>query len=260
MDRRCDGMDLLDDILVEAKEWFHCNSLKLNENKTQKMILTTRKVKIDENSTVKFLGMHLMSNLSWNHHIDYLCRKLAPALYTIRRLKQTATYEAARTAYFSYFQSRASYGILLWGCSTAAEAVFIMQKDAVRALSGVGRPISCRNLFKHHNILTLPSIFILSCLDYVHRSQSQFVRNKDFHKYNTRHANELVIPYHRIKTAQLSINHLGIKLYNKLPPMVRALDSQRFYAVVKRYLMERVLYSIDEFYEEDFVMGGAAAL
>ncbi|KAK9718561.1 hypothetical protein QE152_g23164 [Popillia japonica] len=104
---------------------------------------------------VKFLGLVLTSSLNWSRHVDNLRGTLASAIFSIRRLQQTATYEASRSAYFAMFESRATYGILLWGASSAMETIFRLQKEAVRALAGVPKRTTCRNLYPEHQILTL---------------------------------------------------------------------------------------------------------
>ena len=56
-----------------AKYWFSVNKLNMNANKTEKMLFSTRGVKeINKNPSVKFLGIHLDSELRWNTHIDQL--------------------------------------------------------------------------------------------------------------------------------------------------------------------------------------------
>ncbi|KAK9731946.1 hypothetical protein QE152_g13218 [Popillia japonica] len=171
--------------LLEAGEWFGGNRLKLNDLKTKKLRISTTITK-NEEQEVKFLGLVLTSSLNWRRHVDNLRGILASAIFSIRRLQQTP-YEASRSAYFAMFESRATYGILLWGASSAMETIFRLQKEAVRALAGVpkrttcrnlqkeavralaGVPkrTTCRNLYPEHQILTLPSLFVLACLKYV---------------------------------------------------------------------------------------------
>ncbi|KAK9729830.1 hypothetical protein QE152_g15723 [Popillia japonica] len=87
------------------------------------------------------------------------------------------------------FESRATYGILLWGASSAMETIFRLQKEAVRALAGVPKRTTCRNLYPEHQILTLLSLFVLACLKYVHESPQKFIQNGNLHTYSTRSQN-----------------------------------------------------------------------
>lgn len=236
--------------LMEADEWFKSNGLTLNKNKTQKLILTTKV--LAEPKTICFLGLHISNNLSYKAHVDYTTKALSSAIYAVRRTMEVATYEAARTAYFSLFQSRATYGILLWGHSPEAIRVFLKQKEVVRILSSVDHRTSCRTLFKRHGILTLPCLYILTCVLYVHSNRSKYVVHSDIHHHNTRHKSDLIPPSHRIKKSQMSTNYLAVKIYNHLPNSIRMQDERRLKMTVKRLLLDHECYSLDEYFSIRF--------
>ena len=101
--------------ISEATEWFNSNKLRINLAKTKTILISTKPNQ--EADTIKFLGLYINSTLKWGDHVDYLQRKLATAIFMIRRIRKISTYTAARTAYFSNFHSVASYGILIWGNS-----------------------------------------------------------------------------------------------------------------------------------------------
>jgi len=79
--------------LSTLNEWFISNKLTLNLTKTNYMLvgnkhkltekqrkkfkLTIGKYTLHEVDEIKYLGVILDNNLSWNHHIDYLVTKLA---------------------------------------------------------------------------------------------------------------------------------------------------------------------------------------
>lgn len=103
-------------------------------------------------------------NLNSKYHVKELTNKLATAIYAVRRMREIGTYEAAKVAYFSLFHARAVYRILLlWGHTPDAQQVFLKQKEAIRVVCVVSYRTSCRELFREHNILTLPSAYILAC-------------------------------------------------------------------------------------------------
>ena len=93
----------------EAIEWFNSNKLRINLAKTKTMVISTKYNQ--EADTIKFLGIYMNTTLKWGDHVDYLQRKLSTAIFMIRPIRKISTYEAARTVYFSHFQSVASYGI-----------------------------------------------------------------------------------------------------------------------------------------------------
>jgi len=239
--------------IEEATKWFSSNNLKMNTEKTQILTLFTTKNNNLQSQNIKFLGIQLSETLTWGNHITELRKKLNKSIYRLKVIKNNTTYEATKTTYHSDFHSIASYGILIWGASPEMEAIFILQKKAIRILEGAHWHDTCKPLFKKTKILTLPSVFILTSLMYVHQNQNNFPKNSHYHSYETRRGNDLAIQYHRVKKAQHSTNHLGIKLYNKLPSQIRELNSKDFKKAIKNILTEGAYYSIAEFMEHTII-------
>ena len=159
-------VDESDRALAAATEWFCDNGLKINEDKTQRLVISTRGG--ENHDPVKFLGVVINQDLRWDDHVEQLARKLCPVIFAIRRMRRISNMQAALTVYHSYFMSRATYAILVWGASTAAHKIFVQQKEAVRALLGVEYGASCRRSFRDMGILTLSSFYILAALIYIY--------------------------------------------------------------------------------------------
>ena len=73
--------------------------------------------------------------------------------------------------YFSYVHSVLSYGIIFWGNIFYSNCIFNIQK---RVCMGSGRRVSCRDLFRQLNILSLQSQYIFSLLFFVLRTGINF--------------------------------------------------------------------------------------
>lgn len=235
--------------LKDARFWFESNKLKMNESKTQVMSFCTRPGGVED--SIKLLGVYVDSRLSWSAHGDHLGRRLPAAVYAILRMKRVATHQCARVAYYTGFHSLVSYGIMIWGSSSMAAGIFRMQKRAVRALCGLRSSESCRDMFKREKILTVPSIYILACLKYVHAHGDEFVQNHDHHWHYTRYGGLFEIPYHRIKTTQQEVGYWGVKLYNHLPREIKGLALHSFIGAVRKLLLERTIYTMQEFFEKE---------
>lgn len=232
----------LESTLKEAKIWFDANMLKLNEAKTQSILFNGT-----EKTSAKFLGLHIDSSISWSIHISETIKKLSSALYSIRKIKKLATHSMVRLTYFSNFHSIATYGILLWGSTSEAEKIFMMQKKAVRILCNLKQMDSCREAFQTQEILTIPATYILTCLKYVQSHLKFFQKNSDVHTFNTRNKDNLQIPFQRLKKTQQYVGFWGTKQYNKLPSDVKKLNLIQFTKVRKTLLLKHSFYSIEEY-------------
>ena len=161
--------DLLDQTSLKVKEWCDANALALNNNKTVDITFNiSRSVhNINSKNGAKFLGIYIDQNLGWETHVNYISGKISKNIFILRVLKQKLCEKSLITIYYSYIHSHLSYGILLWGNHSTANKLFILQKRAMRIICGAPPRSHCRSLFVYLGILTLPSVFVLSCLLYV---------------------------------------------------------------------------------------------
>lgn len=251
---RADSVELLRDAssmsMLAAQGWFSANGLKLNINKTQ--ILRFGGHGDHDAEQIKLLGIIFDRNLSWKPYMSELSRRLSTAIYTIRQMRAVSSADVCRITYFANFQSVATYGILLWGCSSAAHRIFLRQKEALRALCGVSTRTSCRHLFKQERILTLPSAYILACMKYVVENNSDFRTLGSFHCYETRHRDHLLIKHHRLTRTQSSTNYMCAKIYNRLPDCLKDLRGREFLHSLKTFLKDNCFYSVREFLDRTF--------
>lgn len=233
--------------MSEAQKWFGANKLLLNIDKTQKLVVTTKSSNETE-GPIKLLGFTLDSSLTaWKSHIDQMCKKLSSAIYSVRRIKYIVNEEAALITYHAYFHSVATYGILLWGSSSEAERIFLKQKRAMRALAGVRRGQSCRDLFRKYRVLTIPSCFILACICHVQEDLGRYTTHSSVHNYPTRGRDQLILPKHRLCRTQNTFNFIGVKAYNALPSDFKDEKPVIFKRRLKSFLLENVCYSVGEF-------------
>ena len=101
----------------------------------------------------------------------------------IKSLKEVLSLNLIWNIYFTKFHSLLRFGILFWGELTTR--IIIIQKWVIRSMVGVSSRISCRQLFKELNILTLVSLYIMEVICYI-RKHLQFVDlNSNVHAHNT---------------------------------------------------------------------------
>ena len=72
--------------------------------------MTIRTIKI-----VNYLGLVIDENLYWNAHANFVCVSLVKCFVILNHIKTFGTSRIARQMYFSFSNSRISYGIDVYG-------------------------------------------------------------------------------------------------------------------------------------------------
>lgn len=236
--------------LQQAKEWYCANKLVINGSKTDSLIFTNQKnVEINDDfvKPVKLLGIFLDSKLSWETHVDSVCKKLSRVIFLLRKLKNCVNFEVLLMAYFGLFHVHLTYGARLWGNSSAANKAFLWQKKAIRVMANLSPQESCRQSFSSFKIMPLACIFILQNLVYVKKNINNYVSHDSVHDHNTRFRHNLVLPNVRLAKTYNSFSFQQIRLFNKLPLNVRELPLSRFESKMSSWLKFQAFYTIDEF-------------
>ena len=93
---------------------------------------------IKQVSKTKFLGIIIDDKLTWDAHINNLCKKLSSATGILNRIKDNIPHELHKNLYHTLFESHLSYGITAWGgvSDLKLEPLFIAQKKCIRVLFG----------------------------------------------------------------------------------------------------------------------------
>jgi len=249
--------------MTEIMDWFQSNLLTLNFNKTTFLQFLTKqnkaiKIQINASNSIstnitstKFLGLTIDNTLSWNDHIALITSKLNKASYAIRAVKSYLSSDVLRTIYFSYVHSLILYGIIFWGNSHSSTNIFKIKKRIIRILTHTGRQDLCRPLFKQLQILPLPSQYIFSILLFVNKNRDLYLYNSEIYKINTRYNQNLHLPSTNLTLVQKGVLYSGSKIYNCLPLSIKAHSNKAkcFKVALKRYLIEHVFYSLDEYFQ-----------
>jgi hypothetical protein len=91
------------------------------------------------------------------------------------------------------------------GNSSHTEGIFRIQKRTARVIMGSGRRDSCRQLFRHSNILPLYSQYIFSLLLFIIKNRRQFLSNSKAGNTSTRYNSDLHLP-----SANLTLYQKGV--------------------------------------------------
>lgn len=154
--------------LEKLHHWSKSNSVKINPVKTKavlfrpknKMFTLQRKISLfDRNIELvdehKVLGITFSCNLSWNSHVQSLCRRLSVAVAALSCCRVLMPVNIKIQLYYALFTSQMNYCSLVWSSTTKSniDKISVLQKAALRHIARVDRMSSTRELFPNFNII-----------------------------------------------------------------------------------------------------------
>lgn len=158
-----------------------------------------------------------------------------------------------KQVYYALFESVIRYGLLLYGNSSDLPNILLLQKKAVRIITMSPPRLSCRSLFKTEKIMTVYNLYIFELLMYVNKNITNYTSIVDLHRYETRNNDQLNVPHVRLQKTQSSYVITALKVYNKIPTNIKALNETQFKFQIKRWLQNNPFYNMNEFFENDVV-------
>ena len=229
-------------------DWCNANKLSLNKSKTVDMTFKIGTAGINIDNSIKFLGLYIDSNLGWQSHINHVAAKISKNIFVVRMLKQKLCKKSLLAVYYGCIYSYLNYGILLWGNHSSSSKLFILQKRVVRIICGAPLKSHCRPLFAELGVLTLPSMFVLSCLVYIKENINLYNMHSEVHQYMTRNNNNICLKKCKFTSTQKNFETVAIKLYNSLPINYKNLNTSSLLHKLKQILITNPLYEVGEFY------------
>jgi hypothetical protein len=81
------------------------------------------------------------------------------------------------------------------------------------------------------------------------------ISNSQVHKINIRQTSNLYVPTANLALHQKGVYYSGIKIYNHLPTAIKDLsgDKNKFRLALKRYLLHNSFYSLEEYFNTNFI-------
>jgi hypothetical protein len=146
-----------------------------------------------------------------------------------------------------------SYGTVIWGNSTDAKRVFLLQKRALRLVAGVKPRHSCKNLFRSHHIMTHYSLYIFEVLMFVRNNLQMFKRVEVAGKVIRSTGRLRTVP-RRMALSGKNPRVIGPTYYEHLPAKLRNDPSdEAFKRQLRIFLLENAFYSVNEFMNMKYV-------
>ncbi|XP_040062197.1 uncharacterized protein LOC120837087, partial [Ixodes scapularis] len=176
------GITLLQDDTCHLHDWFRANCLTINIHKTKlvcfhnplKLITTDYPLymhtshcslcycnEVPYSDTVKYLGIHFDSDLSWNSHLTKLCAKLRSISCLLYNTKAFMPFILRKRVTYALAYSNLRYGITIFGkCSKLWQKKINSVLRGILRSVGYKRDFSDLHLFQTLSMPTFQSLFL----------------------------------------------------------------------------------------------------
>jgi hypothetical protein len=266
---RADLASAVDDMNADLRrltEWTDCNGLKINETKTQVIIIgysrllnrldmtqipqvTVNGTGLDYRVKVKNLGVTFNSTLDWSDHINLTCNKVIAGISTLKKVGHLIPFSVkimlVKTLIFPFF----FYCDLVTIDRTVqlTERLQRAQNYCVRFIFDLQRDEHITPYFQRLNIMRLHESVCLHTLTFLFKLletdtpsylAEDFRFMSDIGRGGTRHGSRLLaVPVHRTVMFNKSFLVTACRLWNSLPVEVRRICGQRrFSAAVAAWI------------------------
>ena len=189
---------------------------------------------INRTSHIKFLGIILDENLTWNLHINEICNKLKRYFHIFYNIRHLLSKDNIKTKYYALIYSGIKYGISVYGQASNIKLnkVQKLQNQLLKVLSGKKFRFPTDELHDEFELLTVKDISEQEILTFVHNFFSNnlppvfdgyFETLTSRLNRNTRNGSTLLkIPRQPTNITESSIKIMGAKLWNKLDKALKS--------------------------------------
>jgi hypothetical protein len=249
-------------ILGSVIEWCNYNRLAVNVTKTKAMLFTNRLADPPEifinNSLLeyveeyKYLGVIFDPKLKYQEHIVSLQNRVSRFCGISYRLGSYFTIGTARSFYYAFFYSTASYCIVVWGgvlvCSQRGNRLENMQKRIVKNLfQKFYVNLAYNELLKEVELLKLVDIykFRVGCMMYKMLKEGFCPALLEYidphtanHEFNTRNVNRFVLPLPSVENIRMNFKYQCLNTWNNIPYNIKTVESLKIFRInYKEYLL-----------------------
>ena len=162
---------------------------------------------------------------TFEYHVKHVRGKVARGLGILYKGRRLLNETSLLQLYNSFMYPYINYCICVWGntCMTYLSPLVILQKKAVRMISGAKRLDHTDSLFKELRIIRITEVFAYSIQLVIFKFHHGllpdifrhfFTFNSSIHNYNTRQVECMHVPLMKSKQATLTVRSVGVRSYN----------------------------------------------
>lgn len=243
-------------------EYIRINKLFLNPTKTKLMRFrphfrfnTDFSIFVDgreirEVTTLKYLGIHFQSNLSWDQHIQYIKSKVAPAIGLLYKFKNKFDKHTKFLIFQALVQSHCNYLNIAYGHkkSTELRSLQRLQNKALKSVANLPILYPTIKLYRDVFPSVLPVygsykfqllLYVYKCLHDIGHHTVHFLRNQ--HTINTRNTDNLKVVFCQYETTKQRIEYCGSREFNTLPLHLKQIERFSLFKLsIRDYLLQRI--------------------
>jgi len=140
--------------LTIVDKWCTLNNMAINPSKTvcmtigpqrklsklNKLSLSVEGITLQSVETHRLLGVHLDKNLTWNIHIDKLCKQVNIKINLLKRITHFLTLDNMKKVFYTgYISSIIEYACIVWGIGnkTNSNKIIKLQKRAAKNVQNI---------------------------------------------------------------------------------------------------------------------------
>jgi hypothetical protein len=262
------AIDTLENALQNIKSWMSSNRLKMNDAKTEFILLGSKQqlnkcvskeinvngVGVERSSLVKYLGISLDDQVSFKQHINNKCSIAMGNLMRVKQIRKHLSIGACHTLVKGIVISHLDYGnsILINLPDCEIKKMQRVQNMAAKLILNKSKYDSARSCLKElhwlpvklrieHKILCLVFKTLKCKAPNYMKNMLQIYKPKRENSRSNSGYMKLVVPPTKLKTfADRSFSVAGPKLWNNIPEEIRMCDKlETFKRKLKTYLFSK---------------------
>ena len=208
---------------------------------------------LERKSYVKYLGVLIDENLSWNHHILHIASKISISIGIIARLRHFVPLNTLQHIYRSLIQPYLLYGITAWGRAgkTHRNIILRLQKRALRLMFFCDYKTHAIPLFISSSLLPLDLLYFKSVAILMHdvsnnisppQINNLFHYQHNIHSYITRSSTRgnFFLKYSRINKQNMSFSRNGVRIWNSLSSEFHQMPKTKFKRNIHNMLLQKL--------------------
>ena len=201
---------------------------------TQNLNVKISGISIKQIEVVKYLGILIDENLTWDAHINHVINKLLKFCSIFYKIRNLIPPSIMKKVYFALIHSHLVYGIELYANTFAKylDPLIKLNNKILRIIQFKPFRTPTKQLYSEFNTLPIPDLHKYHVLLLMHRFEHyksslpihfrDLIRlNRDVHNIQTRQSNLYHMKGARTKFGHMTITYLGPALWNGLPYLLK---------------------------------------